>query len=124
MDKIAQIPRNEFFLIGSGSFGKVIKIKESNSTKTFVAVKVVSALGSLDDYKSQVDALQKEYRVVTRLGNHPRIIQFFAIIPDDRNYQIMIVMELMEGGSIADKLQNQQPLPDNSVLKYLTQILE
>ena len=47
--------------------------------ETFVAVKVVSALGSLDDYKSQVDALQKEYRLVTELGNHPRIIQFFAI---------------------------------------------
>ena len=73
---------------------------------------------------SQVDALQKEYRVVTTLGNNPRIIQFFAIVPDERNYQIMIVMELMEGGSLADKLHNQQPLPEISVLKCLTQILE
>ena len=49
---------------------------------------------------------------MTRLGNNPQIIQFFAIIPDDRIYQIMIVMEYMEGGSLADKLQNQQPLPE------------
>ena len=124
LEKIAQIPKNEFHLIGSGGFGRVYKINESNSTERFVAVKVVSALGKLEDYKSQVDALQNEYRLVTRLGNNPRIIQFFAIIPDERNYQIMIVMELMEGGSLEDKLQNHQPLPDNSVLKYLTQILE
>ena len=124
LEKIAQIPKNEFYLIGRGGFGTVYKIKASNSTETFVAVKVVIRLGNLDDYKSQVDALQKEYKVVTTLGNHPRIIQFFAIVPDQRNCQIMIVMEYMEGGSLADKLQNQQPLPDNSVLKYLTQILE
>ena len=90
LEKIAQIPRNEFLLIGS--FGKVYKIKESNSTETFVSVKVVSGLDNLDEYKSQVDALQKEYRMVTSLGNHPRIIQFFTII-HDRNYQIMIVMD-------------------------------
>ena len=67
LEKIAQIPKNEFHFIGSGGFGKVYKIKESNSTETFVAVKVVSGLGSLDEYKSQVDALQKEYRLVTSL---------------------------------------------------------
>ena len=92
--------------------------------ETFVAVKVVSGLGNLDEYKSQVDALQKEYRLVTTLGNHPRIIQFFAIIHDDRNFQIMLAMEYMEGLSLADKLRDAKPLPDNSVLKYLTQILE
>ena len=84
----------------------------------------MSGRGNLDEYKSQVDSLHKEYKVVTTLGNHPRIIQFFAIVPEERNYQIMIVMEYMERGSLADKLHNQQPLPENSVLKYLTQILE
>ena len=61
---------------------------------------------------------------MTELGNHPRIIQFFAIVPDERNYQIMLVMEYMEGGSLADKLRDQKPLSENSVLKYFTQILE
>ena len=33
-------------------------------------------------------------------------------------------MEYLEGGSLADKLESENPLPDESVLKYLTQILE
>ena len=33
LEKIAQIPRNEFLLIGSGGFGRVYKIKASNSIK-------------------------------------------------------------------------------------------
>ena len=74
--------------------------------------------------KIRSDSLENEYRVVTSLGNHPRIIQFFAIVRDQKNFQIMIVMEYMEGGSLADKLKDQNPLPDNSVLKYLVQILE
>ena len=61
---------------------------------------------------------------MTSLGNHPRIIQFFAIVRDEKNFQIMIVMEFLEGASLADKLKDQKPLPDSSVLKYLVQILE
>ena len=87
-------------------------------------MKVVRGLGNLDECESQVKSLQEEYRVVTRLGNHPRIIQFFAIIPDDRNVQIMIVMEYMEGGSLADKLRDGKSIPENSTINYLTQILD
>ena len=79
LEKIAQIPKNEFHLIDSSGFGKVYKIKASNSNETFLAVKLVSGLGNLNEYKSQVDVLQKEYRLVTSLENHSRIIQFFAI---------------------------------------------
>ena len=124
LEKIAQIPNNEFHLIGSGGFGKVYKIKESDSTETFVAVKVVSGLGSIVEYENQVHSLEKEYKLVTSLGNHPRIIQFFAIVPDNRNYRIMIVMEYMKNGSLADKLREHKPLPDNFVIMYLTQLLE
>ena len=51
-------------------------------------------------------------------------IVFFAIVPDEQKCQIMLVMEYMEGGSLADKLRDQKPLFDNSVIRYLTQILE
>ena len=40
LEKIAQIPKNEFHFIGSGGFERVYKIKARNSTETSVAVKV------------------------------------------------------------------------------------
>ena len=43
LEEIAQIPKNEFHFIDNGGFGRVYKINASNSTETFVAVKVVSA---------------------------------------------------------------------------------
>ena len=33
-------------------------------------------------------------------------------------------MEYLEGGSLADRLKEQKPLPNDAVLKYLKQILE
>ena len=124
LERIDRMPKNQLQLIGSGGFGKVYKIQESSSSERAVAVKIVSGFGGLNEYEDQVHALENEYRVVTQLGNHPRIIQFFAIVRDQKNFQIMIVMEYMEGGSLADKLKDQKPLPDTSVLKYLLQIVE
>ena len=34
------------------------------------------------------------------------------------------MMEYLEGGSLADKLKDQKPLPNYAVHKYLKQILE
>ena len=104
LERMNQMPKNELQLIGSGGFGRVYKFKEKSESETHVAVKIVSGLGSLNDYENQVFALQNEYRLVTELGNHPRIIQFFAIVRDEKNFQIMLIMEYLEGGSLADKL--------------------
>ena len=119
-------------LLGRGAYGSVYKLKERSSTgrENFVAVKVVNGVG-IDSGKptdSYVRALKTEYELVTKMEGYSlsdrRIIKFFAIVPDQRHYRIMIVMEYMEGGSLADKLKDQKPLPDISVLKYLFQILE
>ena len=125
LEKWNQMPRNELQLIGTGGFARVYKIMESSLSDKHLAVKIESALGSSDIYEGQVyRSLENEYRVVTSLGNHPRIIQFYAIIPDQRNFQVIIIMEYMEGGSLAGKLTNKKPLPDELVVKYLVQLLE
>ena len=62
--------------------------------------------------------------MVTALDNNPRIVKFFAIVRDVTNVRIMLVMEYLDGGSLADRIKDQKPLPNDAVLRYLKQILE
>ena len=125
LEKINLIPENEFELIGEGGYGRVYKIKmKAELTELSVAIKIVQGVGKMSYYEAKVRALEKEYAIGTALDKHPRIIQFFAIVRDFSKYRIMIVMEYLEGGSLADKLKDQKPLPNDAVLKYLKQILE
>ena len=118
LEKISQIPKAEYELIGGGGYVEVYKIKIQSE---LFAVKIV---GKLNDYEAKVRALKKEYGVVTSLDNHPRIIQFFGFVTDVKEIQLMIIMEYLEGGSLSDKLKDKKPLPNYSVYKYFVQILE
>ena len=86
LEKINQIPINEFENIGGGGYGQVYKIKMKTEL-TELAVKIVQGVGKLDDYKSQVLALEKEYAMVTSLENHPRIIQFFDLFETSPKFE-------------------------------------
>ena len=120
LDKINQIPKAEYEFIGSGGYAKVYKI----TIQAELAIKIVRGVGTLNECATQVRALEKEYGVVTSLDNHPRIIKFFGFVTDVTEVQLMIIMEYLEGGSLANKLKDKKPLPNNSVYKYFVQILE
>ena len=106
--------------VGSGGYGQVFKIK----IQTELVLKIIRPVGKVCDYKEEASALEREYRLVTSLGNHRRIIQLFGFVTDVKSMRLIIIMEYLEGGSLADKLKSENPLPIESVLKYLTQILE
>ena len=109
-------------LIGCGGYGKVYKVIEPNDN--VYALKLVEGFGGLDNYKSQVHALENEYRLVTSLQLHPRIIQFFAFVRDDFKARVVIIMEFLEGGSLHDKIKSNGCLNETVSLKYLGQLLE
>ena len=105
------VPLIKFQYIGGGGYGQVYKIKQKKLNK--LAVKIVQGVGKLDDfdYEAQVRALAKEYAIVSSLDNHPRIVQFFANVRERRTkVRIMIVMEYLEEGFLADRLKDQKPL--------------
>ena len=124
LEQIKKNKLNNMNLIGSGSYSTVFKIRDSNSTQ--FALKEAGGFGALECYTKQVHSLEKEFSLVSKLHKHQRIIEFFAFIRDDEHAKLMIVMEYLEGGSLRDKIQNHNnsPLPNDSVLKYLVQILE
>ena len=120
LKEISQIPKEKFNFIGSGGYAKVYKI----IIQTELAVKIVRGVGKFSDYESQVRALEKEYGMVTSLDNHPRIINFFGFVTDEKEVQLMIIMEYLKGGSLADKLKDKTPLPNYSVHRHFVQILD
>ena len=63
LEKINLLSSNEFEYIGGGGYGQVYKIK-LKAEVTELAVKIVHGIGKIDDCKSQVVALKKEYSMV------------------------------------------------------------
>ena len=122
LQRINEIPQSRLNLIGCGGYGKVYKVIEPNDN--VYALKLVEGFGGLNYYKSEVHALENEYRLVASLQIHPRIIQFFAFVRDDFKARVAIIMEFLEGGSLDDKITNNGFLNETVSLKYLGQLLE
>ena len=122
LELIDQIPKNALHYIGSGGYGKVYKASIQGANYT--VVKIVEGFGGLDRYKSQVEAISTEFKVITGLNNHRRIVNWTAFVRDDQNAKIFIRMEYLEGGSLFDKIKNYGRLNKTIAIKYLIEILE
>ena len=122
LEWIDQIPKNSLQFLGAGGYGKVYKgIGEGRIN---YAVKIIERFGGLDKYKSQVDAISKEYNVITTLPPNRRKILWYSFVRDDQNAKISIIMEYLEGGSLFDKIKNYGRLNITCARKYLIEILE
>ena len=123
LEKLNKIPDNELILIGTGGYGKVYKYKQHNGID--LALKIVGGFGHFDNYKTQSDALEKEYLMVSCLDSHPRIILFFDLVRDHQNSKLMIIMEYHGKWFTCNKIiKANGPLLKASVIKYLVQIVE
>lgn len=71
------IPPDELKFVGRGGFGEVFKRLEHDGS--CYAIKIVKARGGFNNYKNDAHALENEYRLVTSLKPHSRIIQFFLL---------------------------------------------
>lgn len=128
IEMINQIPKNELTLIGSGGYGKVYLTKDfqnKSETESFIVLKIIEGFGGLDTYKKQVEELKKEYETVQKLGSSSKIIQLFAYVRDDQNAKLILIMEYLEGRSLADKIKiNKTGLEKSLCLDYMEQISE
>ena len=78
-------------LIGEGSAGKVYKGKWRN---VIVAVKVLPSPCDTD-----IQALAKEFEVMSRLRNHPNVIPFLGACTDGGD-TILVLTQFAERGSL------------------------
>ena len=99
--------------IGSGGMGEVYKARDTRLDRQ-VAVKILPAeFAQNTQFKIR---FEREAKTISQLS-HPHICTLFDV---GENY---IVMELLEGESLADRL-TKGPLPLEQVLRYGTQIAD
>lgn len=96
--------------IGRGGFGTVYRAEDVAHGRD-VAIKVLEGVPN-DDARRRFD---RERRAMGTLSGHPHIavVHTSGALADGRPY---LVMEMLQGGSLADRLRRDGPLPLDEVL--------
>jgi serine/threonine-protein kinase len=86
-----------------------------------VAIKVLSPALAADD--SARERFTREARAAARVGDHPNVVTIYDIgeTPGDPP-GAFIVMELLTGGTVADRLRAGEPIPYTLALRWLEQV--
>ncbi len=103
--------------IGAGGMGEVWRGRDTRLDRS-VAVKILPAGFAEDEERRQ--RFEREAKTISSL-NHPHICTLFDVGREDGSH--FLVMELLDGESLADRLQR-GPLPLDQVVKLGAQVAE
>ena len=103
--------------IGAGGMGEVYKATDTRLERT-VAIKVLPAHVASDPERKQ--RFEREAKVISGL-NHPHICTLYEF--DNHEGTDFLVMEYLEGETLADRLQN-GALPLDQALRYAIEIAD
>jgi len=85
-----------------------------------VAIKVLSPALAVDD--ASRERFTREARAAARVGDHPNVVTIYDIGETAGDPPgAFIVMELLTGGTIADRLKAGEPIPHTLALRWLEQ---
>ncbi|KAK8837065.1 hypothetical protein M9Y10_037114 [Tritrichomonas musculus] len=101
---------NDFILqnkIGSGSFGKVYKVKDKKTGKILVAKISINKIEK--DSTSQLHDISREVNIISKL-NHPSILKFIFYSPFDfkKKPKPVIITEFASNGSLDELIRKSQ----------------
>jgi serine/threonine-protein kinase PknK len=103
--------------VGAGGFGTVYKARQASLHRD-VAVKMVS--NTVKDRKVRI-RFEREIQAMGMLSGHPNIVTVY-----DSGFtgsgQPYILMDFMEQGSLADRLDDEGPLPWQDVLQIMVKV--
>ena len=104
-------------LIGSGGMGEVYRARDSRLARD-VAIKVLPSDLAADH--DRLARLEREAQVLASL-NHPNIANIYGV--DDSSVTPALVMELVEGPTLADRIAK-GPIPLDEALPIAKEIAE
>jgi serine/threonine protein kinase len=105
-------------LLGRGGMGEVYRARD-NKLKREVAIKILP-----DEFSSDPDRMARFQREAEALAalNHPNIAAIYDL--EEENQTRFLVLELIEGDTLADRLRQRGPLPVEQALKIAEQICD
>ena len=103
--------------LGEGGMGEVYRARDTRLDRT-VAIKLLPPRVGHDPERRA--RFEREARTISSL-NHPHICTLFDVGEEQGSH--FLVMELLEGESLADRLQR-GPLPLDQVVKYGAQVAD
>lgn len=104
--------------IGAGGMGTVYRALD-RQTDELVAIKVLKF--KLSENPTLHHRLAREFKAASEL-EHPNIVRALAIENDgEMSY---LVYELVEGGNLAERIEQHGPLPEDVALRIITQMAQ
>jgi hypothetical protein len=105
-------------LLGQGAFGAVW-LAEDLKLHRQVALKTLRLSGGTEPLARKLAALQNEAGRLAQFS-HPNIVQVYAWRQSGHDHYL--VLQLVQGGSLADKLKETGPLPWDLAARYLADV--
>ncbi|KAL8129588.1 hypothetical protein V2J09_018743 [Rumex salicifolius] len=104
--------------IGEGTFAKV-KFAKNTDTGECVAIKVLSK-STIHKHK-MLDQIKREISIM-KIVRHPFIVRLHEVLAG--RAKIYIVLELVTGGELFDKIAQQGKLPEMESRRYFQQLIQ
>ena len=102
--------------LGTGGMGSVYKARDTRLNR-FVALKLLRKEFAGD--ASFTAKLQEEARITASI-NHPHVVEVFSVGED--HGQFYVVMELVDGGSLDDKMEDEKRISELQTLEVGLQV--
>eukprot|EP00908_Phaeocystis_cordata_P015030 Transcript_26144.p1 GENE.Transcript_26144~~Transcript_26144.p1 ORF type:complete len:525 (-),score=253.67 Transcript_26144:913-2487(-) len=102
--------------LGKGAYG-VVRTCKRKGTQDVFALKTIT-VGLMDP--DEVRALQSEVDILRSL-DHPSVVRLFETFLDRKEQQLHVIMEMLAGGNLRDRLmkRNPEPYPEPLAAKYM-----
>ena len=100
--------------IGEGSFGKVVRVKQRSTGRTF-AMKIVNKKNNINNNKNFLNEIY-----ILRKLDHPNILKIYEYFSNEQFWYF--IMEYVSGGELYEKIYNMQNYDENKTAIIMKQI--
>ncbi|MEO6872733.1 MAG: protein kinase [Chthoniobacterales bacterium] len=104
--------------LGTGGMGSVFKARDTRLNR-FVALKLLRK--EFADDRSFTEKLMQEARITGSI-QHPHVVDVFAV--GEEYGQFYVVMELVDGGSLDDKIEDEKAISEMRMLEVGLQVAQ